>query len=662
MTTKVSIGGNRLGSGNKMDLHLKNFERSNHDLGYVWRSTMACGTLVPFMTQLALPGDTFDIELDADVKTYPTVGPLFGSFKMQMDVFSCPIRLYQGMLHNNPLGVGMKMGQVHLPQMKLETKNRLPEDLNDLNTYQINPSSLLAYLGIRGIGADSDENQDKEVVKHKNAISYLAYWDIYKNYYANKQEEAGACILASNSQNDVIVTNAYKKPSRPNDKRTELPQRALAGSTFVVEGRNIEQNYLEVVLIDTGQGKRVQEYNEIFGEINVKEVGGLTIITGKVDSGWDVYAIAEVYDVRDMGLEERISVFPLKNIDDMRSEILSKTKGEAVVIDKNSIAPYGNIIGTYDDGVTMLSNSQQGLALKTYQSDIFNNWVSTEWIDGAGGVAEVSAIDVSDGTLKIDALILAKKVHNMLNRVAVSGGSYYDWINAVYSQSTSGMTEVPTYHGGLSKEVVFEEVISQAETAIDGVNPLGTLAGKGRLSNKHKGGKVYVKVDEPSYIIGIVSLTPRIDYSQGNAWDSRLKTMDDLHKPSLDGIGFQDLITEKMAWWDTQGLTDEDEILHSAGKQPAWLDYMTNFNKTYGHFANKNSEMFMTLNRRYEVDMDSVGAGDGLKIKDLTTYIDPSKFNYAFAMTDITSQNFWVQIGADITARRKVSAKQIPNL
>ena len=61
---------------------------------------------------------------------------------------------------------------------------------------------------------------------------------------------------------------------------------------------------------------------------------------------------------------------------------------------------------------------------------------------------------------------------------------------------------------------------------------LGTLAGKGTLSNKHKGGKVVVKVDEPSYLIGIVSLTPRIDYSQGNNWDNHLETMDDLQRIS----------------------------------------------------------------------------------------------------------------------------------
>ena len=40
--------------------------------------------------------------------------------------------------------------------------------------------------------------------------------------------------------------------------------------------------------------------------------------------------------------------------------------------------------------------------------------------------------------------------------------------------------------------------------------------------------------------MGIISLTPRIDYSQGNKWDVTLDTMDDLHKPSLDEIGFRE--------------------------------------------------------------------------------------------------------------------------
>ena len=50
--------------------------------------------------------------------------------------------------------------------------------------------------------------------------------------------------------------------------------------------------------------------------------------------------------------------------------------------------------------------------------------------------------------------------------------------------------------------------------------------------------------------MGIVSITPRVDYCQGNDWDMfQLKTMDDLHKPALDGIGYQDLLTYEMARW-----------------------------------------------------------------------------------------------------------------
>lgn len=149
---KVTLGGDRIGSGKKTKVGLHNYERSTHDLSHVFRTTMSVGTLVPFLSQVALPGDTFDIELDADVKTLPTIGPLFGSFKLQMDLYLCPIRLYNGVLHNNRLGIGMKMNEVKLPQLKVEV-NKLNQNVTvPIENQQINQSSLLAYLGIRGFG------------------------------------------------------------------------------------------------------------------------------------------------------------------------------------------------------------------------------------------------------------------------------------------------------------------------------------------------------------------------------------------------------------------------------------------------------------------------------------------------------------------------------
>src|SRR5690606_37694015 len=150
-----------------------------------------------------------------------------------------------------------------------------------------------------------------------------------------------------------------------------------------------------------------------------------------------------------------------------------------------------------------------------------------------------------------------------------------DWLEVTYDHQRVGRFESPAYMGGLIKELVFEEVISQSAGAFEGEQqPLGTLAGQGRMSSKHKGGKVVIKTDEPAYVIGLISITPRIEYSQGNDWDVNLKNMDEHHKPELDAIGFQDLITDQMAWFDT--IQDEPQnklIFKSAGKQPAWINY-----------------------------------------------------------------------------------------
>ena len=87
---------------------------------------------------------------------------------------------------------------------------------------------------------------------------------------------------------------------------------------------------------------------------------------------------------------------------------------------------------------------------------------------------------------------------------------------------------------------------------------------------------------------------------------------------------------------------------------------MTNINRTFGNFAINDNEAFMVLNRNYELNPST--ETNETKIADLTTYIDPVKFNYIFADTNLDAMNFWVQTKFDIKIRRLISAKQIPNL
>lgn len=675
MGIKKTLGGDRLGAGKKMQVDLHNFERSTHDLGRIFRSTMSAGTLVPFLVEYALPGDVFDIDLGADVKTYPTIGPLFGSFKLQLDVFQAPLRLYNAQLHNNALGIGMNMSRIKLPLLNFEfladNNQSNPAHIKPSYGKHINSSCIHAYLGIRGFGKtiSTDININVEM----NAIPYIAYWDIYKNYYANKQEEIGMVIHGENAYLESgFIYNADKTVFGYADLN-ELNETGIVDFT-----NDINYNGSALIKYLKLGGKYTLDNLEVFKEnindwVNFLDGSASNAYidwnnNGVINLGnnfqWKNFAKIRIKKRIQSGGEVFLSKFALGNIDEMRTKILSKHEGSPLMIDKSTLPPYGlsmrEITGIQhrgEGGLTTISSwfSQEGLGIKTYQSDIFNNWLSTEWIDGTNGINEITAVDTSDGSFSIDTLNLANKVYNMLNRIAVSGGSYDDWIEANWAHSAYRRTESPIYHGGLSKEIVFQEVVSMAETNIyEESRPLGSLAGKGGLAKKHKGGKVSIKIHEPSVIIGLVSITPRVDYSQGNEWHINLRTMDDFHKPGLDQIGFQELITEQMAEWDVIRNGNDKPVRKSAGKQPAWINYMTSFNKTYGNFADPDKEMYMTLNRRYEYSNDG--------IKDLTTYIDPSKFNYLFAESQLSAMNFWVQIGMDITARRKMSAKVMPNL
>ena len=184
-----------------MTVDMKTYNRSTHDMSYIWRNTQAPATLVPFMKKLALPGDITDIDLDAKVLTHPTVGPLYGSYKLQLDVFTCPIRLYVSALHNNSLKVGLNMAKVKMPKLKIQLQGDWSKNYKEFE--QVNPSCLLSYLGINGFGIATGGNTTATY----NAVPTLAYWDIFKNYYANKQEDNAYYIASKDTTIKSLIVS-----------------------------------------------------------------------------------------------------------------------------------------------------------------------------------------------------------------------------------------------------------------------------------------------------------------------------------------------------------------------------------------------------------------------------------------------------------------------
>lgn len=682
---KKQVGGNRLGSGNKLTASLHAYGRSTHDLGKVVRTTAATGTLIPIYTEFVQKGDVWEIDLDTLVRTHATNGPIFGTWKLQLDVFTSDVRLYNRQLHNNTTGIGTKMDQVKFPLMALRGQN--PQyGLKELNQQQVAPDSLLAYLGIRGFGKSDSGLGTGQIEIRRNAIPLLTYWDIYKEYYTNKQEEIGyviSPILETGGVSEVnffvIGDNRYPNEISNNSIATVfiIPGRTIglvgkgitAENTVITIANNVTETPIEVTLY---------ELRNRFTNLIIEEDGKRAYLQN-CTNGFVIYAIGEEGSetkeyFRSNGVQSEISEglalqeFPLSNIDDARIAVFDQPNSSPLTIGWNenkhqiTYQPYKSTTGqtkiatngdALSDSNCYSLYTMAGLGIKTYQSDHFNNWLGTTWIDH---VNNISSVEVTDGSFTMDALNLAKKLYKVENDIVMSGNTYDDWYEAVYGMKVHGAPEMPVYRGGMSSEIVFDEVVSSSQY---GNEPLGTLGGRG-VQRIKKGGRIRFEAQEHGWIIILASFTPRIDYYQGNKWWTKLETMDDIHKPMLDGIGFQELLTDQMAAWDTEvdmsvgGGDAGEEKFKSAGKQPSWTHYMTNTNEIYGNFAREEAEGWMVLSRRYNNNTDG-------NIEDLTTYIDPTKFNYPFAYVGLDNQPFWLQVSIGAEVRRIMAANQMPN-
>lgn len=679
---KKTLGGDRLRSESKMEVYLPNFGRSSHNVGKIIRTSQACGTIVPYWCQIGLDGTTFYVDITTKVKTMPTTGPVFGSFKHQIDIFVIPIRLYVAALHNNALGVGLNMSKVLLPQF-LANSATTSIYKDDTNRGQVNPSSLLSYLGIKGFGYSKVNTH----IRRFPAIFNLAYWDIFKNYYANKQEENAYVITG--------INHIWKTISVGDGVKWIKTWTENLSTTYTINPTNESPRYIKLEFEENVSPEEVNEIKFLTNipgstqKLNVLTRLGDTFVFERTDpealglreprnprKATKVYAFKVKKPIKIAYNEDvagefqltmpdnqkiKLTQFALKNIDDERTAILKAPSTSAYIINGIKM-PYGAGFGTialpnYNRTKTYNSSnawySQAGLAVKTYLSDRFNNWLNTEWIDGTtGGINSITAVDVSDGKLTMDALILQKKIFNMLNRVAITDGTYQAWREATYGIRSATLPESPIFCGGMQSEIAFDEIVSNSATDEE---PLGTLAGRGIATMYKSGRGIKIKCTEPSMIMALGSITPRVDYSQGNKWWTRLQNMDDFHKPTLDAIGFQELIAEEVAAWSTETDENNETIYQSLGKQPSWIEYTTDVNETYGEFAAGMPLAFMCLNRVYEENSDHT-------INNASTYIDPTIYNNIFAESRLSSQNFWVQVAFDVTARRVMSAKQIPNL
>jgi len=149
---------------------------AHHNLDHYFRDSFAVGPIVPILVEPVNAGDDKYLDFNSLVNTQALLSPLYGSYKLKIEVFFAGISLYCPKLWRNGT---MKVSATGKLDVNFPT---FPAKAASGSMYRVDPSSLLAHLGYPGDYSLADGQQH-------NAIPLLMYWDIFRHYYANRQED-----------------------------------------------------------------------------------------------------------------------------------------------------------------------------------------------------------------------------------------------------------------------------------------------------------------------------------------------------------------------------------------------------------------------------------------------------------------------------------------
>lgn len=151
---------------------------AHHDLSHYLRTSMAPGLGYPICCIPCNAGDHHQLEFKHLMNTQAILNPLYGSYRLQICVFFAGVSLYIPKLWRNGSMLQTSTGllDANFPTFQPATNNPM---------FQVDPSSLSAFLGM---GYHSGRFSSAAGLFSVNLIPYLMYYDIFRHYYANRQD------------------------------------------------------------------------------------------------------------------------------------------------------------------------------------------------------------------------------------------------------------------------------------------------------------------------------------------------------------------------------------------------------------------------------------------------------------------------------------------
>lgn len=605
--------------------------RSNFDLSFKTRFTATPGALYPIMVQRCLPGDHFEFNMYHLVKTLAMKAPLMGRMSLNFDVFFAADRLMMPEFRNGRLAPAQFASK---PSDSLG----IPNVGGEPNTDFVYPYFRFVPQGYyddpTGISSAEYTDSPALAVAPSSLMDFLGFPVGFQDLH----------YLNNSAQREVIGTGGYNGFNMNSIKFNAMPW---------LQFWNIYLNYY----------------------INPQE-SSFAVMTAGAPREWLTAADVPVgrpiteddvnaYRLNPWSFETATDVVP---VEDFADTLYQVTQG---VKDLNTLS-YAKFRRMFNEDV---ATRMGGIPLRCYRPDYFSNFISSTAYNRS--VNNAGSVVIQDGKFNMTQVRFANKLQKLAERVFVAGSRYGEFIRALFGVDTNDQLDVPEFLGSVRTYMDFQDIVNQSGDA--SASPiaenssqfLGGSAGRGISSDSSR--KFYVNATEYGYLYVLFSIVPEPDYFEGLHKSATKIFFSDEFNPQLDRIGWQpifeseyyalgkDYSNYQVPIGDVYVPTPWDNDVYNPFKtsfvyQPAWLEYMTRTNELHGEFATTLN--FWTLGRTFDRSTIDGNPSDITP----TAYIYPGDFSTPFVDQSVSAQNFMVQVGFDLFAKRAISKKLMPNL
>lgn len=179
-----------------LDAFIKKPKVSNFDVSRTIYTTANQGTLIPSFIRYMVPGETLKLVPSMTVRTNPATAPMYGRWEIRVDTFFAPYRLYNPAyrLNDNDFDI---YNTVH-PVVRFSGAPTGDFTNAQARNVCVSPGSLWNHLGLPAWWINVGSN-----TRDFNAYSYLAYHDIYRNYYIDPQRTWAMKMRCFTSSSDA---------------------------------------------------------------------------------------------------------------------------------------------------------------------------------------------------------------------------------------------------------------------------------------------------------------------------------------------------------------------------------------------------------------------------------------------------------------------------